>query len=447
MDAPAVRFGHLRTLLSPLFPVSPPSVRSRRLLVAGYVAAAVAGMAVLLERPSGVPTTNTIWAEDGHIYYQDAVNLPFLQTLTKSYAGYVQIFPRLAIQLTRHLPLRDVAPAIALLGAGATTGLALLVFHAARGHVRAPVLRAVLVAAVFLLPLAPGELIDNLVNVIWWLMFASFWMLLWRPPTWGGKIIATAVCFLATGSEPLVGLLLPLVVARVVVLRRGRDQLVTLGFVSGLAVQFVVRLSSVQPAFGHAPLPSLVKQFGIRVGFGWFGGRRLTDDLTMHHADLTAVIGLLVLAVLLVVALRWGDRATALLATVGAILVGLLFLVPVYLRWTAAMVVPYPAVEAGSRFAAVPILIIVSVLVIGVDRATRGLRSRRGLAIVLLVALLPAWVLDFRFANGRSDGPEWSAQVARAPAACRSAHGSDVTLQISPPGTAWTVQVPCRLAN
>ena len=80
-----------------------------------------------------------------------------------------------------------------------------------------------------LLPVATSELLDNMVNLPWWLFFAAFWAFLWRPQTAAGRVVAGAVCFLATASEPLVALFVPLAVVRALVLRPLREHAAAAG--------------------------------------------------------------------------------------------------------------------------------------------------------------------------------------------------------------------------
>ena len=62
-------------------------------------------------------------------------------------------------------------------------------------------------------------------------------------------------------------------------------------------------------------------------------------------------------------------------------------------------------------------------------------------ALACLVLLVPIWVLDFRPANLRTDGPRWNEQVDRAAVACKPHPEGKAILQISPPG--WKVVLPC----
>lgn len=199
-----------------LFPLpADPSPWPRPVVVGGYVAALVVLCLVALVRQVGVAATQTIWAEDAVIFYRYALAHAFWWDLHKAYNGYGQLFPRLAVEVARLAPQRDAAEVIAVCGALSLAALGCLVSHMARGHIASPLLRALLVASMVLLPAATTELLDNLVNVPWWLFFAAFWALLWRPRTLVGKVLAGLVCLLAVGSDPLVGLLAVLVMSRV----------------------------------------------------------------------------------------------------------------------------------------------------------------------------------------------------------------------------------------
>ena len=67
--------------LSLLFPTAGPSRSPGWLVAVGYVVglAVLAGGALL--RQPGVPATTTVWAEDGRIFYAQALRLSFWQTL------------------------------------------------------------------------------------------------------------------------------------------------------------------------------------------------------------------------------------------------------------------------------------------------------------------------------------------------------------------------------
>ena len=84
----------------PLFPAARRSPWPRPVLVCGYTGGFVLVVVLALARQAGLPATETLWAEDGAIFYSQAVAHSVLHTLAASYNGYGQIVPRLAVQLT-----------------------------------------------------------------------------------------------------------------------------------------------------------------------------------------------------------------------------------------------------------------------------------------------------------------------------------------------------------
>ena len=254
--------------LEPLFPMTPEPKSGRRLMAWLYVPALVGLSVVLLLRQSGVGATNTMWAEDGAVFYRDALTHSAASNLVRTYNGYIQLLPRLIFEVIRFVPLSDVAFVVAATGAALVAGLSLVVFRSSASHIRSPLLRSLLVAAMILLPVSPNELLDNVVNVSWWMIFASFWLLIWRPRSWSGRAVAGIVCFLAAASDPIVTLLLPITILRVVALRRASENTATIGLLAGIFFQLAVIATSHSSSSyqtGGSWL-DLVRTFGVRIG-------------------------------------------------------------------------------------------------------------------------------------------------------------------------------------
>ena len=211
----------------------------------GYVFGFFIILVLALLRQPGVPATQTIWAEDGVTFYAQALSKPFARSLLTAYNGYDQLLPRLVARVARATPVADVALVVALLGAGGwlPSGALCSIWPAAT--YLGP-LRALLVVAMVLLPVANYELLDNLVHLPWWLFFGAFWALLWRPRGRSGAAVAAVVCALAAASEPLVGLQVPLAVARYFCLRRPFEQAAGTGLLAGLAFQLSVVARTVE---------------------------------------------------------------------------------------------------------------------------------------------------------------------------------------------------------
>ncbi len=411
--------------------------------VPAYLLALAALTAVIVMRQSGVSALQSVWAEDGVVFYHSALTQPLWSTFT-DYNGYIQLFPRLAIQVARPFPVRDAAAIIATLGAASLSGLALLLFHASRGQLRSPAIRVLLVGAIVLLPLATGELLNNLVNFPWWLFFATFWLLLWRPATVAGASVAAVVCFLAGASDPLVGLMIPVGLARVVALPQLRNQIPTLGFFLGLVVQ-VIEVGTVgglgksQSTPGGSVL-AIAKLFSLRVGLGWLTGARFTNEI--RHSWVGPMLGAVLFVAVLTLAWLLGNRSVRLLAVFAGFLSIVIFAVEVWTRGVAQQMTGAP-VALGSRYAAVPQLLILSVVLALASqwKPTRlGLKEVAGPLLCCLL-LVPAWLVDFDDGNPRSRGPEWTTQVSKASDECRRSRSEDGLVAIAPEG--WTVMVPC----
>ena len=485
-----MRPGELTVRREPLFPLAAPSRWPRPLLACGYGVGFVLLAAVALVRQAGVPATQTLWAEDGLIFYSQALAHSFWRTLITAYNGYDQLVPRLVIQLAKVAPIADVSTVVALSGAGGLAALGCLVFHMSRGHIASPALRGLLVAAMVALPLANVEMLNNLVNLPWWLFFAAFWALLWRPDTTAGRVTAGLICCLAAASEPLVGVFVALTAFRVWALPRLKEQASTVGLAIGLVYQAAVVLGNHgENAFPKAGLSGLPADFALRVGLGWLGGMRGTDAVVRWDRSIAEVLGALLFAAIVVVGFKLGSRQVRAFTIATAVMAPVCFAVPVWLRGAGPfMQLAATSVGYGGRYAATSILMLVSAILVLVghlssDRHRRApvqapapapapaaapahfpdralpIVSWRGAAgsssssaagsrarlafVVCCVLLLPAWVADFRDANGRADGPTWQSQLSVAVATCRTATRARVVdVAIDPPR--WMVYLPCR---
>ena len=223
----------------------------------------------------------------------------------------------------RCLPLRDAAWVYAVSGALIAAVCALSTYHASEGYVWSPWLRAMLGAALILLPLAPIEMVDSGVTSPWYLLPTAFWAVMWRPRTRSGMLAAGLMAFAAASSEIVVVIYLPLLVIRVIALPRWREHAVTVGFLLGLLMQVPAILSSYAQhaqrfhAFGQ-PLASVKFYFHAFVlrSVGWHLSWGLQRLLGLNAA--TTLVGVFLLAVLAWILIT-GDRQVrvfAVLATV-----------------------------------------------------------------------------------------------------------------------------------
>jgi hypothetical protein len=474
-----------RAAVGPLFPAGPaPAARSAAgalAVLAGRVLAAVAAAGVLLLRQAGHPAWQTAWAEDKTVFLPRALLDPWGSFL-HHYGGYVQLVPQLVADVVARFPLADAAVGFAVAGAGITAGCALFGWHASAGHIRRPGLRVVLAASVVLLPVAVVEVANSGVDAQWYLMYALFWALLWRPASRGGAVAAGLAAFLAMASNILNLLYLPLVAVRVVALPRWREHAVTAGWLAGAAFQLagiMVQVPAILLPGGRpqqfAPLSATLGFYGQHVLAGAVAGWRLAPRLVAAAGlgGTVAACGGVLLVAGSWAAVRGGRRVRLFLAA--AALAGLVLTVfPATIRFWVTVPPAAPLSQLwlpGSRYTVCAILLLDAAALVAVDACLRRLRWQRApggragrwpggwrwpgwrqagplLAAITVLAVLGAgWVTSYRYPNLRSTGRTWAQITARFGQVCRD----------RPPGASaelfpWDspqarVPLPCSLAG
>jgi hypothetical protein len=418
-------------VLATLFPVAPgvPSapgglLRERPVRVVIEILAVLVATVAMLLRVAHIPAWDVVYAEDNGVFLVGALAHPW--DLLAPFGGYLELVPRILGQIASLLPLWDAARVYAVSGALIAAVCALFTYHASEGYIRSPWLRAMLGAALILLPLAPIEMADNGVASPWYLLPTAFWAVMWRPRTGAGMLAAALVAFAAASSEIVAVIYLPLLVIRVIALPRWKEHAVTIGFLLGLLAQVPAILSDYArhaQRFHHfsPPLASVRFYFHAFVlrSVGWHLSWWLQRLLGLNAA--TAVVGAFLLAVLGWVLIT-GDRQVrvfAMLATViGFVEVIIVASVPGPPgggRVTREFAIP--TFQPGSRYDAVPVMLLDAMVIVAVDAFIRRRRRAatstptpppqdagrrpRPWALIAVTALTCAlafgWVSDYRY--------------------------------------------------
>jgi len=414
---------------APPAPPAPPRTWPARLAAATSTIAAIAAAAgLLLLRQAGVPAWRTLWGEDSYVFLPQALAHPGA-SLLRPYAGYLQLVPRLIADGVALLPLSDAALALAVTGALIAAGCAVFAGHASAGHIRSRWLRAGLAAGVVLLPSAVIEVANSGVDVPWYLVFAAFWALLWRPRTMAGRLLAAGLCFAAASAQLLVILLAPLVLARVLVLRRWPEHAATAGWLAGITLQLAF-YTPVPELARQGPLPAALRFYGQHVLLAAVAGRQLAgllQDASGPGATLLATVAVAAGAAWMVT--RGGPRLALFAITCLGLGLALSVISALVRGWVTAPVPASAVWFPGSRYAVVPILLIYSAAFVSADAllARREAGPRRWLALItLLLVLAVPWAADFRGANLRSSYPPWPQTVSRLAGHCGHRPGAAI---------------------
>jgi hypothetical protein len=432
-------------------PSSGPSHPARVRLVA-LLAFLAGGTALQLLRTPGIHPWRSLQAEDGGIFYTEALNDPLARTIGRAYEGYLHVVPRLIAALASLVPVRDGAVVINVGAALVVALLAAYVWSAARDLLPSPWGRGLLVALLLLLPSAGWEVNASINNLHWYFDFACFWVFMARPRS-RGDVVAGALVAAATAlSDPLSALLLPLAGYRILQALRQRDGirrrvLVAPGvFLVGLVLQAVYGVTEKVPhAFVEVDWRDVPGTYGLRVAGSLLVGDKYLERLFLRHEHFAGACLLIaiVAAAAAVVAARGRRITVAVVLAYSAVFLA----VPLLIRGTSIYLDRQHFTLNGSRYMLVPALLLASGLLIALFRV-RDAPARWTVAGRVLGTLLVAVVLtaNFRLQSSRSAGPEWASGLAAAESRCADRGGDAPGSRASAKNTWATVVGPGQVA-
>jgi hypothetical protein len=437
-----------RHLDSHLFPDSPPRDPAVRGWEAAGLALALLAIAVVAElaRIGWSASLDSLWAEDGPIFLQGAMTHGFFDAITTEYAGYLVLVPRLIGEAASALPLRDAPEVFSILAASVAALSGFVVWHATAGHVSSPILRGTLAVLTVLTPVGGLETIDSAAYVAWYMLFACFWILLWRPRTTAGAILAGAFVALTALSSPGTWFFAPVALLRLLAARDRRDLAILAGYFGGGLLQIVAIASSSYEGPESVWTADIWTVLLQRVVDGAAFGLRLGGGAWVVLGWPFLILLAIAMAAGLAVAFARGDGSLRWLAGLAVPIALLMFVVSIYQRAVATpMLWPENAWNgAAGRYSLVPAMLLVSVIVAIVDRSWkgRGWRDRAGWpGLAAIAVLLVSMLVSLPERNVELRGaPPWEAAVDEAGRDCGDG-AADAVLPISPPG--FALQLPC----
>jgi hypothetical protein len=434
-----------------LFPAARPSVSTLNRWQLSLIVGALLAIAVVLQlaRLGWSASLNSLWAEDGPIYMQEALSQDFWHAVVSTYATYLVVVPRLIAELASLAPLREAPAAVSILS-GLVVGLGgLAVWNASAAHVRNPYLRGTLVALTVLCPVAGLESLDSAAYVPWYMLFASFWLLLWRPATLWGAGLGGLFILLTGLSTPGLWFFAPLAGLRALAVRDRRDAILVGSYAIGAAVQIPVLALTTETAVKPLWTGDIWAVFLQRVvngaPFGLRGGGN-----AWSHFGWPFLIAITAIAI---VALAYGfhrsARGARYLAAIAILTSLAMFVVSLYQRAVGVqMLWPEGAFNgSGSRYAIVPALLLVSAALVLLESAQRkrSLRPRwlPWPSMAAVTVLAAAIVVSFWARDLQTRGtPPWDAALDQAARVCEAEGVPDTAVPTSP--TPFGIQLSCE---
>jgi len=303
----------------------------------GYLAVASLLATVILCRRPDVVTRPQFWAEDGAVYFCDALVHGFPRALFRLYQGFPHLGQRLIAAFGSLFPIAS-APRVYTTTAIVIEALSVATFSLPRFRhlVRSDALRILFCVACVSLP-AHTEVFATPANVGWflgiWLLFAS----LSTAPRRARSLVGLTVCGVgAIASTPLAVLLAPLWLLRTLdggVRRDGHEATFGLLLLAALGIVFLAT-----PELGVRPPLALRipgQEGSVVVSFRWVNLEAATAHVlvtlvvpqtTLHHLETSNSYALDVAAVV-VLGLLVGGAAFEVRRALVASLCGLLLMI------------------------------------------------------------------------------------------------------------------------
>lgn len=417
----------------------------RLLLIAGLLLLAV--LAQMLRIGWSI-SLHSLWAEDGPIYFSGAVHSSVGGSLFDTYATYLVFIPRLIGEIGGLVPLRDAAAAITISSAIIVALSGWIVWEATAGLLESPWLRGALALMTVLVPTGGLESIVSGAYVPWFMLFATFWILLWRPRTTLVSASAGVFALLTGMSTPGVWFFIPLALLRTLAVRDRRDVIVLGGYWAGALIQVPVLLfnkeEAVTPLWSH----DIITTYLQRVVDGAFLGLKLGGKVWEHGGWAALMIIVAVLLIALVIGVRRTGLTAWLFAALAIVISAVMFLVSVYQRALGEQMIWHANTwsEGGGRYAIVPALLLFSVAAVMVDRHQRRKEGEsRPRVLAWGLALLAVVVVAFSFHVEDPEvrgAPPWEASLDHSAEVCESEPPEAETgVATSPPG--WGLNIPC----
>ena len=281
------------------------------------------------------------------------------------------------------------------------------------------------------------------------MVFAVFWLLLWRPRTTLGALLGGAFVLLTALSNPAVLFLAPLVALRALAIDDRRDSILVGAWTLGSVTQIAAMLLQSEPQVAPLWSRDIWVAYLQRVLDGAAFGERL-GGAAWEVLGWPLLIALLVLGAFgLWLGLREVRGGARWLAALALPISLALFVVAVYQRAVGPQM-RWPTGDfsgAAGRYTIVSALLLVSVALVLIEGVRAGRPALgRWLAAGAAALLLAGLAISFDVRDTAARGtPPWGTALDAAAAECRAEGAIAVTVPISPPP--FAMSVPCGRAT
>jgi hypothetical protein len=394
------------------------------------------------------------WAEDGPIFYFQALKDGAFRSLFEQYSGYLHIIPRLTAIVAVQMP-PIFAPLIFSAVAFGFAIYACSMFSSVhyRSIVRSDLLRVLLCCAFAVVPPA-DELIGTLTDLHYYLFLLIFLQLVGlsanrenRGNSLWKEACGALVSLVATASAPEAVLLLPIAGWQLARSGKASSRLIPIGVVIGAVVQLGNLLTSAwQPASRPMPFAlffTTVVAFVHRVVISSIAGQVASASIVAHGAQgLVLALIMLLTGGFIALWMRLRDREPRALvfALLGSSVAFVAIMIYTRDLWgefpSLAQLVDYN----GSRHFIVPIFFFLLAAAVAVESLLRDFK-RYSPAIAFLIIFVCGGALNYRVMQFTDYHWSDNAPLVDRWRSCQRHHEPcpSVTIPINPPGFNFTL--------
>jgi hypothetical protein len=431
-------------------------IRARSIRAAG-VLAAVAGLGFLAWFRLPEVTRGTLWAEDAAVFLADTMSIGAWQSITDPYAGYLHTIPRIVSGIAyTAAPIDAYATLVSFLSCVVVAAVSVATYFLSAQMFPHRSYRLMLALIPVLVPVGPLEVLGNVANLHWYLLWLCPWLLVYEPRGWVGRAGLFVATLAAATTEIIVGIFLPLALWSLV---KRRNYAAPLALVAGIGLQLLATVAD--PRYAETPRLDSMQPLSVIYGFIlqavgsiWEpDAGRMALNVVTFGGFAVVVPSIIILGLLTYTAVygraRW--KVAALYAAGAAVAC-----------WAAATVLnPSPEFDFANfskddwlsgftffRYAVTPSMFLLALVpmacAVAEDRGVIGRNRARYLAPVLMAVFLSTSY--FEATPARQTGPEWTTGVQAAAAQCTADPSlAEAVIAVTP--ATWQVAVPCRVLS
>jgi len=389
-----------------------------------------------LRLPSGMLN---FWAEDGVVFYSDAINISFPQRLfaDSGGGGYLNLSGKIIAEGVRLFPI-EIAPMANFVFVNLIYAvLFILIYNRLYFFFRTKAFLLIFMGFFIFVPIASFDSVATSINLHFFLLFTCLVVLLTSEtkPSLISHLIISVTCL----SDPLAVLLIPVILFSAVYKRSLNSHLVTFVFSLLLQVLFVFHF------FGESTRvvgqnPSIAKTFYLFIDrvvgssfipmWGFVDGSILIIGDTPRILYIRFFIGITVLC-LVVSVLIIAKSLNNTPARKSQNFLVVMFLLTSSLYWAVAGLFFNPE----PRYAILPSLCLSLVFLMSLDSIIddrKGDIAQRYPIYVTIFLFISVFVSSFSASDIRNTNLIWSEQLAAGRVACENANLEQIEIQIPP---------------